>query len=106
MDQQGRAMIRAGVLGRLYLLHGHYLQDWLLYPTDYNWRVAVEQGGASRAFGDIGTHWCDLVEHVTGQRLVRLSALSRTFIHARGVVATQRFSSRPVPQSPAKTSAA
>jgi len=100
------AMIRDGVLGRLYLLHGHYLQDWLLYPTDYNWRVAVEQGGASRAFGDIGTHWCDLVEHVTGQRLVRLSALSRTFIPERVVSATHTFSARPVPQSPAKTSAA
>ena len=106
MVQQARAMIRNGVLGRLYLLHGHYLQDWLLYPTDYNWRVAVEQGGASRAFGDIGTHWCDLVEHVTGQRLVRLSALSRTFIPERVVSATHTFSARPVPQSPAKTSAA
>ena len=106
MVQQARAMIRDGVLGRLYLLHGHYLQDWLLYPTDYNWRVAVEQGGASRAFGDIGTHWCDLVEHVTGQRLVRLSALSRTFIPERVVSATHTFSARPVPQSPAKTSAA
>ena len=106
MVQQARAMIRDGVLGRLYLLHGHYLQDWLLYPTDYNWRVAVEQGGASRAFGDIGTHWCDLAEHVTGQRLVRLSALSRTFIPERVVSATHTFSARPVPQSPAKTSAA
>jgi len=66
----------------------------------------VEQGGASRAFGDIGTHWCDLVEHVIGQRLVRLSALSRTFIPERVVSATHTFSARPVPQSPAKTSAA
>jgi len=106
MVQQARAMIRNGVLGRLYLLHGHYLQDWLLYPTDYNWRVAVEQGGASRAFGDIGTHWCDLVEHVTGQRLVRLSALSRTFIPERVVSATHTFSAPPAAQSPAKTSAA
>ena len=106
MVRQARAMIRNGVLGRLYLLHGHYLQDWLLYPTDYNWRVAVEQGGASRAFGDIGTHWCDLVEHVTGQRLVRLSALSRTFIPERVVSATHTFSAPPAAQSPAKTSAA
>src|SRR5256885_1833208 len=49
MVQQARAMIRDGVLGRLYLLHRHYLQDWLLYPTDYHWSVAVDHGGASRA---------------------------------------------------------
>ncbi len=96
MVQQARAMIRNGLLGRLYLLHGHYLQDWLLYRTDYNWRVAVEEGGASRAFADIGTHWCDLVEHVTGQRVVRLSALTRTFVPDRVVSATHTFSAPPV----------
>ena len=105
MVQQARAMIRNGLLGRLYLFHGHYLQDWLLHPTDYNWRVDADKGGASRAFGDIGTHWCDLVEHVTGQRLVRLSALSRTFIPERVVSATHTFSAPPVSQSPAKTTA-
>jgi predicted dehydrogenase len=56
------------------LLHGGYLQDWLLGVDDYNWRVDPELGGASRAFADIGSHWCDLVEFVSGQRLTALVA--------------------------------
>jgi predicted dehydrogenase len=56
------------------LLSGGYLQDWLLGADDYNWRVDPELGGASRAFADIGSHWCDLLEFVTGQRLASLVA--------------------------------
>jgi predicted dehydrogenase len=56
------------------LLSGGYLQDWLLDAGDYNWRVDPELGGASRAFADIGSHWCDLVEFVTGQRITALVA--------------------------------
>ncbi len=56
------------------LLSGGYLQDWLLDPDDYNWRVDPELGGASRAFADIGSHWCDLVEFVSGQRIASLVA--------------------------------
>lgn len=59
---------------RLWMLHGSYLQDWLADPAVTNWRVEPERGGGSRAFGDIGVHWCDLMEFVTGQRIVRLSA--------------------------------
>ena len=56
-----RARAQAGEYGRWNLLHGHYLQDWLLSPAASNWRVDPAQGGASRAFADIGSHWCDLV---------------------------------------------
>jgi predicted dehydrogenase len=56
------------------LIHGGYLQDWMLAPDDYNWRVDPELGGASRAFADIGSHWCDLVEFVSGQRIAALIA--------------------------------
>ncbi|MDX6624435.1 MAG: hypothetical protein QOE75_2367, partial [Solirubrobacterales bacterium] len=56
------------------LLSGGYLQDWLLDAGDYNWRVDPELGGASRAFADIGSHWCDLVEFVSGQRITALVA--------------------------------
>ena len=106
MVQQARAMVRNGLLGRLYLLHGHYLQDWLLYRTDYNWRVDVEEGGASRAFADIGTHWYDLIQHVTGQDVVRLSALTRTFVPDRVVSATHTFSAPAASLPPARTTPA
>ena len=62
----------------MHLVHGTYLQDWLLRPEDGNWRVDESLGGASRAFADIGSHWCDLAEFVTGQRLARLSARTLT----------------------------
>jgi predicted dehydrogenase len=62
-----REQIRRGDLGEVYSVHGSYVQDWLLYPTDYNWRVLAEEGGALRAVADIGTHWLDLVQSITGR---------------------------------------
>jgi predicted dehydrogenase len=72
--QQAAAMVRRGDLGELFLVHGHYLQDWLLYDTDYNWRLESAESGASRAVADIGSHWCDLVQFVTGRPIVRVFA--------------------------------
>jgi predicted dehydrogenase len=65
---------RLAAAGPARLLSGGYLQDWLLGAEDYNWRVEPELGGASRAFADIGSHWCDLVEFASGQRLTSLVA--------------------------------
>jgi predicted dehydrogenase len=59
-------MIRRGALGEVLSITGSYVQDWLLYPTDYNWRVLSDQGGKLRAVADIGTHWLDLVQTITG----------------------------------------
>jgi predicted dehydrogenase len=64
--------------GELRLIHGSYLQDWLAGDQAWNWRVELAQGGPSRAFGDIGVHWCDLAEFVTGHRIVRLAARTLT----------------------------
>jgi predicted dehydrogenase len=72
--QQARGMVQRGDLGELFLVHGHYLQDWLLYDTDYNWRLESAVSGASRAVADIGSHWCDLVQFVTGRPIVRVFA--------------------------------
>jgi predicted dehydrogenase len=76
--REARARIRQGESGPLWLLHGSYLQDWLSKREDSNWRVDPALGGASRAFGDIGVHWCDLMEFVTGHRIVRLTARTMT----------------------------
>ncbi|WP_415853390.1 Gfo/Idh/MocA family protein [Sinomonas sp. G460-2] len=72
--REARGLARRGDAGRLWLLHGSYLQDWLASPGATNWRVDPTRGGASRAFADIGVHWCDLMEFVTGQRITRLVA--------------------------------
>ncbi len=76
--REARARVRSGGIGDTRLVHGTYLQDWLLGADDDNWRVDAATGGPSRAFADIGAHWCDLVEFVTGQRLAALTA--RTMI--------------------------
>lgn len=72
--QQARAMVAQGRLGKVYLVHGHYLQDWLYYDTDYNWRLDPDAGGASRAMADIGSHWLDLVQFITGLKIRRVCA--------------------------------
>lgn len=71
---QARAMIQAGEIGEILHVTGSYLQDWLLFPSDYNWRVDASEGGALRAVGDIGTHWLDLVGFVTGLHVDSLLA--------------------------------
>jgi predicted dehydrogenase len=68
MVREARARLGEG-FGPVRLLHGSYLQDWLSTEHDDNWRVDAELSGPSRAFADIGSHWCDLVEFVTGDRI-------------------------------------
>jgi predicted dehydrogenase len=76
-------MIAAGEIGSIHYVHGAYLQDWLLEPTDFSWRLEPEKGGLSSAIGDIGSHWCDLVQHVTGQRIVEVLADLTTVVTER-----------------------
>ncbi|MCK4590181.1 MAG: Gfo/Idh/MocA family oxidoreductase, partial [Candidatus Latescibacteria bacterium] len=64
--QQARRMAEKGEIGEIYTVHGSYLQDWLYLDTDYNWRLEPDQSGQSRAIADIGSHWMDLIEFVTG----------------------------------------
>ncbi len=72
--REARERVRRGDAGRVHLVHGSYLQDWLAQACQTNWRVDPALGGASRAFGDIGIHWCDLVEFTTGHRITELVA--------------------------------
>lgn len=81
--QNLRRMREAGDLGEIYAVQGTYSQDWLLYDTDWNWRIQSEDNGPSRCFADIGTHWCDMVEHITGQRITSLCADMQTFHKTR-----------------------
>ncbi len=66
LNLEARDRLKSGVLGEVFHVRGAYVQDWLLYPDDFNWRVLAEEGGDVRAVGDIGTHWLDLVGFVTG----------------------------------------
>jgi len=81
--REARERVRSGRTGSVRLVHGSYLQDWLLRAEDDNWRVEADLGGASRAFADIGSHWCDLAEFVTGHRIARLCARMLTAVGDR-----------------------
>lgn len=74
----------------VYAIHGSYLQDWMSSAREQNWRVDPSLGGASRAFADIGVHWCDLVEFVSGHRIVRLTSGFKTAVPERGVEGDSR----------------
>jgi predicted dehydrogenase len=63
---ESKQRVRDGWLGELWHVNGSYLQDWLLDPSDYNWRVLADEGGSLRAVADIGTHWFDLAQSLTG----------------------------------------
>jgi predicted dehydrogenase len=79
MVQQLRRMREAGELGEILSVQGGYSQDWLLYDTDWNWRIDSRAAGASRCMADIGSHWFDMAEHVTGLRVSSLVADLKTF---------------------------
>ena len=79
MVQQARQMAVKGELGEILLVQGTYSQDWLLYDTDWNWRVDANVNGPLRAMGDIGSHWMDMIQHITGLRITAVCADLATF---------------------------
>lgn len=81
--QHVHGSIRAGDLGDVRLVSGHYLQDWLLLDTDWNWRLEPELGGGLRAVADIGSHWMDLTSFLCGRRITEVMADLATFIGKR-----------------------
>lgn len=84
MVREARARVARGDLGALLSIDAGYLQDWMLLPTDGDWRTTSVAGGASRAFADIGSHLCDLLEFIAGERIVRLVARTRRVYDERG----------------------
>ncbi|HEY7392816.1 MAG TPA: Gfo/Idh/MocA family oxidoreductase [Bryobacteraceae bacterium] len=81
--QHMRGLREAGELGEILVVQGSYLQDWLAEETDWNWRVLSSVGGPSRCMADIGSHWFDMAEHVTGSRVSALCADLQTFHQTR-----------------------
>jgi len=81
--QHARGAIARGDIGVPHFIHGSYLQDWLLQDTDYSWRLDPERGGASSALGDIGSHWCDLAQHLTGLTITHVLGDVTTVIPTR-----------------------
>jgi predicted dehydrogenase len=83
LNQHVASFVRDGGIGDVRLVTGRYFQDWLLYDTDWNWRLEAEQGGTLRAVGDLGSHWLDLTSFLTGLRIEAVMADLTTFIPVR-----------------------
>ena len=83
LNQHVHELIGGGAIGDVRLVSGHYFQDWLLLETDWNWRLVPDLGGSLRAVGDIGSHWLDLIEFMTGLRITEVMADLATFIPIR-----------------------
>lgn len=80
---QARGLVRSGAIGEPRFVTGGYLQDWLLLPTDWNWRLVPERAGTLRAVADIGSHWLDLARFITGHRVVEVMADLHTLVPVR-----------------------
>ena len=76
--RQMKALREKGELGEIYSIIGSYLQDWLFYNTDYNWRLEPELSGKSKAIADIGSHLMDLLEYISGIKIVEVMADFKT----------------------------
>ena len=81
--QEAAVRIAKGEIGTVYNIIGNYLQDWLLYPTDYSWRLDPKMAGASNIVGDLGSHWCDLAQFVSGLKIVEVMAELKTLLPVR-----------------------
>ncbi len=82
MVREAQRMVGDGAIGSLRLVHGAYLQDWLSTETDYNWRLEPASGD-SRAVADIGSHWFNTAEYISGDRITAVCADFATFIPVR-----------------------
>src|SRR5262245_39654387 len=83
LHQHVRELIADGGLGDVRFVTGHYFQDWLLLDTDWNWRLEPDKGGSLRAVGDIGSHWIDLTQFLTGRRITAAMADMGAFVQFR-----------------------
>lgn len=81
--QEARSLVKSGAIGKPLLVHGKFHQDWLLFPSDWNWRLESKLGGDLRAVSDIGTHWMDLAMFVTGSKITEICADLATIHHVR-----------------------
>lgn len=83
MMQEAKNRIRSGEFGEVRVISGSYQQDYLLYDTDYTWRLDPKVAGCSCAIADIGSHLMDAVQQVTGHKIVEVMADLKTTIPVR-----------------------
>jgi len=89
MVRQARAMVRAGVLGDIWLVQVEHASGWaatLLEAEGHKqatWRTTPAIAGPSTVIGDLGTHAHHLARFVTGLEVSELSAELSTLVPGR-----------------------
>lgn len=81
--QEMRSRIKNGELGDVRIITGQYQQDWLMFDTDYSWRLEPEVAGSSCCVADIGSHWMDIIQHITGHKITSVMGDLVTVIPVR-----------------------
>ena len=81
--QEARLRVRTGGIGRVVFVQGRYLQDWMTEERVFSWRSDPAKGGVSSALADIGTHWCDLAQHICGEKITAVLADLSTVVGTR-----------------------
>jgi predicted dehydrogenase len=81
--QEAAARARRGDLGQVRAFAGHFLQDWLFFETDYSWRLDPKIAGRANVVADLGSHWFDLVQFITGLKIVEVMAELHTCLPKR-----------------------
>jgi predicted dehydrogenase len=81
--QEAAARARRGDLGAVRAFVGHFLQDWLFFETDYTWRLDPKVAGKANVVADLGSHWCDLIQFITGEKIVEVMAELHTCLPKR-----------------------
>ena len=81
--QEMAMRVRRGDAGDVRLVTGTWFQDWLSKVTDYSWRLDKSEGGESNITADLGSHWFDLIQFVTGQKISKVLGDIETIIPVR-----------------------
>ena len=79
-----RTTVATGGLGDLRVVHGRYVCDDALLASG-GWRVEPASSGPTYVTADLGAHWFDLAEHVSGTRVTEVLAEFKTFVPGRAL---------------------
>jgi predicted dehydrogenase len=89
MVKQARAMVKAGVFGKIRKIWVEYPQGWLSRKTEREgnaqaaWRTDPKKSGKSGCMGDIGTHAAHLSEYISGLKIAQICADLNIFVEGR-----------------------
>jgi predicted dehydrogenase len=77
--QKARQVVQNASFGPVMMIHGNYLQEFNAFPAPLDWRYNTALAGRMRAVTEIGSHWADISQYISGRRILAVSALFGRF---------------------------